>query len=53
MHRTAAGTDPLMTLCSVVADLTDDRITVRGPVGKSAEMALSDFSQGRAGAATG
>ncbi|MFF4806132.1 C45 family autoproteolytic acyltransferase/hydrolase [Streptomyces sp. NPDC001351] len=53
VHRTAAGTDPLMTLCSVVADLTADRITVRGPAGKTAEMALSDFAQGRAYAATG
>ncbi|WBO61450.1 C45 family autoproteolytic acyltransferase/hydolase [Streptomyces camelliae] len=53
VHRTAAGTDPLMTLCSVVADLTDDRITVCGPAGKTAEMALSDFAHGRAGAATG
>ncbi|MFF9482767.1 C45 family autoproteolytic acyltransferase/hydolase [Streptomyces sp. NPDC014733] len=49
VHRTAAGADPLMTLCSVVADLTDDRITVRGPAGSTADLPLSAFARGEAG----
>lgn len=46
VHRTAADGDPLMTLCTVAADLTGDRIAVRGPRGKTAELPRSDFVQG-------
>ncbi|MFI2351730.1 C45 family autoproteolytic acyltransferase/hydrolase [Streptomyces sp. NPDC019443] len=46
VHRTAADGDPLMTLCTVVADLTADRIVVRGPQGGTAELPLSDFARG-------
>ncbi|GAA0485083.1 hypothetical protein GCM10010361_57470 [Streptomyces olivaceiscleroticus] len=46
VHRTAAGTDPLMTLCTAVADLTEDRITVRGPDGRTAELPLSSYARG-------
>lgn len=46
VHRTAADGDPLMTLCTVVADLAGNRIVVRGPQGKTAELPLSDFARG-------
>ncbi|MEU6083632.1 C45 family peptidase [Streptomyces sp. NPDC047108] len=46
VHRTAAGPDPLMTLCTVVADLTGDRLTVRGASGETAVLPLTDFSRG-------
>ncbi|POX40332.1 hypothetical protein C3486_14040 [Streptomyces sp. Ru73] len=46
VHRTAAGTDPLMTLCTAVADLTADRITVRGADGRTAELRLSAYARG-------
>ncbi|MGW1365512.1 hypothetical protein ACWCQP_50655 [Streptomyces chartreusis] len=46
VHRTASDGDPLMTLCTMVADLSADRIVVRGPQGGTAELPLSDFAQG-------
>jgi hypothetical protein len=46
VHRTAADGDPLMTLCTVVADLAGNRIVVRCPQGKTAELPLSDFARG-------
>jgi hypothetical protein len=47
VHRSAAGPDPLMTLRTSVADLTADRITVRGRSGGPAVLALSDYARGR------
>ncbi|MFI9025939.1 C45 family autoproteolytic acyltransferase/hydolase [Streptomyces sp. NPDC053560] len=46
VHRTAAGTDPLMTLCTAVADLTEDRITVRGTDGRTATLPLPAYARG-------
>ncbi|MFZ3566713.1 C45 family autoproteolytic acyltransferase/hydrolase [Streptomyces sp. BH097] len=46
VHRTAAGDDPLMTLCTTVADLGRNRITVRGARGERAELPLSAFTEG-------
>ncbi|MER7398260.1 C45 family peptidase [Streptomyces sp. NPDC000151] len=46
VHRTAAGTDPLMTLCTAVADLTADRVTVRGTDGRTATLPLSAYARG-------
>lgn len=46
VHRTATGGDPLMTLCTAVADLTADRVLVRGTRGDTAELPLSDFVRG-------
>ncbi|MGW0843943.1 C45 family autoproteolytic acyltransferase/hydrolase [Streptomyces sp. NPDC002787] len=46
VHRTAADGDPLMTLCTVVADLTADQVLVRGTRGDTAELPLSDFVRG-------
>ncbi|MGH3311076.1 MAG: hypothetical protein ACRDP3_10900, partial [Streptomyces sp.] len=51
VHRTAAGSDPLMTLCSTVADLEEDRITLRGADGRSSSMPLPDYVPAKAGAA--
>ncbi|WP_415855061.1 C45 family autoproteolytic acyltransferase/hydolase [Sinomonas sp. G460-2] len=47
VFRTAAGTDPLMTLCTTVANLGEDRITVRGAGGQTSMLPLSDFVRGR------
>jgi hypothetical protein len=47
VHRNATGSDPLMTLCTTVADLSADRITVRGRSGAPAVLALSDFARGK------
>jgi hypothetical protein len=47
VHRSATGSDPLMTLCTAVADLNADRITVRGRSGAPAVLALSDFARGK------
>lgn len=48
VHRTATHDDALMTLCTVVANLTEDRVTVRGTAGDTATLPLSDFAQGDA-----
>ncbi|QFQ95488.1 hypothetical protein F9278_04010 [Streptomyces phaeolivaceus] len=53
VHRTAADGDPLMTLGTAVADLTADRVLVRGPRGDTAELPLSDFVRGVAPGAQG
>jgi hypothetical protein len=41
-----------MTLCTVVADLTDGRITVQGRGAAPTTIPLSDFVLGAAGAPT-
>lgn len=46
VHRTATDGDPLMTLCTVVDDLTADRVLVRGTGGDTAELPLSDSVRG-------
>ncbi|MDJ0361926.1 C45 family peptidase [Rhodococcus sp. H29-C3] len=46
VHRTAAGNDPLMTLCTTVADLTRERLHIRGADGATAEIALPAFARG-------
>ncbi|MER7197851.1 hypothetical protein CG723_27950 [Streptomyces sp. CB01635] len=51
VHRTAAGDDPLMTLCTTVSDLGRDRITVRGARGEHAVLPLSAFTEGAVPAA--
>ncbi len=46
VHRTAAGSDPLMTLCTAVAELTGDRITFRGAHGETRRLRLSACARG-------
>ncbi|MEU1626751.1 C45 family peptidase [Streptomyces sp. NPDC020096] len=48
VYRSATGSDPLMTLCTVVADLHNNEITVRGSRGRTCTVALSDFTHGTA-----
>lgn len=43
VHRTAAGNDPLMTLCSVVLDLDRAELTARGHSGRRETVRLSDL----------
>ncbi|MDQ4501379.1 C45 family peptidase [Sinomonas sp. ASV322] len=47
VFRTAAGSDPLMTLCTTVVNLGEDRITVRGAGGLTSKLPFSDFIHGR------
>ena len=47
VYRSAAGSDPLMTLCTAVADLNADLITVRGRSGAPAVLRLSDYARGK------
>ncbi|MFD9483714.1 C45 family autoproteolytic acyltransferase/hydrolase [Streptomyces sp. NPDC059991] len=44
VHRTAAGTDPLTTLCTLVADLSEGTVTLRGRDGRSGRLPLPVFS---------
>jgi hypothetical protein len=46
VRRTATGGDPLMTLCTTVTNLTEDRILVRGAAGQVATLTLSEFVRG-------
>jgi Acyl-coenzyme A:6-aminopenicillanic acid acyl-transferase len=46
VHRTAAGTDPLMTLCTTVTDLLNETIDVRGVHGSPTSLLYADFAQG-------
>ncbi|MFF3489248.1 C45 family autoproteolytic acyltransferase/hydrolase [Streptomyces sp. NPDC002701] len=46
VYRVAAGPDPLMTLCTVIADMSNDRITIRSNTGQTATCALTDFAHG-------
>ncbi|MEU8824179.1 hypothetical protein [Streptomyces sp. NPDC048636] len=48
VHRTARGADPLMTLCTAVADLTGDRVTLRSAGGAEQSTRLSSFARGEA-----
>lgn len=41
VHRTASGSDPLMTLCSVVLDLDRAELTARGHAGAQQTVSLS------------
>lgn len=47
VHRSAAGRDPLATVCTTVADLAGDRIILRGARGPTAETSLSGYARGR------
>ncbi|WP_431771664.1 C45 family autoproteolytic acyltransferase/hydolase [Streptomyces cucumeris] len=51
VHRTARGADPLMTLCTAVADLTADRITLRSAGGAEQTTRLSSFARGETASA--
>lgn len=46
VHRTAAGSDPLMTLCTSVAELTTGQVTFRGHDGSTTRLALSACARG-------
>ncbi|MER7345792.1 C45 family peptidase [Streptomyces aurantiacus] len=46
VYRTAASPDPLMTLCTVIADMSNDTITIRRRTGETATCSLTDFTQG-------
>ncbi|MFE0132512.1 carcinine hydrolase/isopenicillin-N N-acyltransferase family protein [Streptomyces sp. NPDC059037] len=46
VHRTAAGADPLMTLCTLIADLSSGSVTLRGRSGETGQLALSAFIRG-------
>ncbi|WNF00962.1 C45 family autoproteolytic acyltransferase/hydrolase [Streptomyces luomodiensis] len=50
VYRTAAGSDPLMTLCTTVTDLDADSITLRIPGRPSATLPLSAYVRGNADA---
>lgn len=43
VHRTATGTDPLMTLCSVVLDLDRAELTARGHSGAQESVPLAQL----------
>ncbi|MFD9902992.1 hypothetical protein [Streptomyces sp. NPDC059063] len=45
VHRTAAGTDPLMTLCTVIADLSGGSVLLRHRDGRTAQLPLSAFTE--------
>ncbi|MEN0138279.1 MAG: carcinine hydrolase/isopenicillin-N N-acyltransferase family protein, partial [Rhodococcus sp. (in: high G+C Gram-positive bacteria)] len=47
VHRTAAGDDPLATLCTTVTNLTDRTIFIRNQHGRTATLSLADFVAGR------
>jgi hypothetical protein len=46
VHRTAAGTDPLMTLCTSVTDLLNETIVLRGAHGSAESLPFAEFAQG-------
>ncbi|MFG2530919.1 C45 family autoproteolytic acyltransferase/hydolase [Streptomyces sp. NPDC048516] len=50
VHRTAAGSDPLMTLCTTVADLTAGSVTLRVPGRSDATVPLAAYVRGETGA---
>ncbi|KXX58034.1 C45 family autoproteolytic acyltransferase/hydolase [Rhodococcus sp. LB1] len=47
VHRTAAGSDPLQTLCTTVTNLTDKTISINSACGSSTTLRLEDFTHGR------
>ncbi|GCE41632.1 hypothetical protein Rhow_005291 [Rhodococcus wratislaviensis] len=46
VHRTAAGDDPLATLCTTVTNLTDRTIFIRNRHDRTATLSLADFVAG-------
>ncbi len=46
VHRTAAGTDPLMTQCTTVTDLLAETMFVRGLHGAPASLPFAEFAHG-------
>ncbi|WP_158461224.1 C45 family autoproteolytic acyltransferase/hydolase [Rhodococcus opacus] len=44
VHRTAAGTDPLTTLCTTVTNLTDRTILIRNHHGTTATLTLTELT---------
>lgn len=50
VHRDAAGNDPLLTLCTTVADLTNGEVVITPRGGSTTTLRLADFARGRASA---
>ncbi|WP_269857118.1 C45 family autoproteolytic acyltransferase/hydolase [Streptomyces sp. RPT161] len=46
VYRVAAGPDPLMTLCTAIADMNSDTITIRSSTGQTVTCSLTSFTHG-------